>query len=353
MNQSRVTNGPAPSDLKSELEELERRLRADLGAGGAFLRREGLRLLDSGGKRLRPAMTIAAGHLGVYDRERVLPVAASVELIHMATLVHDDVIDAAALRRGTATTYARYGAHTAVYTGDWLLVKALHALSALGKSVGADPGDTASKSRSSIPEQLVAGLEALCTGEVDQYLGRGRIPGLRAYLTRIEKKTAALFSVACAAGAAASGQDEPVVAECTAFGRAFGIAFQIQDDLLDVGSSAGVLGKPVSHDLLQGIATLPFLLAAKSDAGFRRRLEAFFQEAGAARPEGLAMRPGLRPSSGPLAAAVRSLVAEMVALGGVRDAQALARRYQDEAKEHLSMLPPSSGRDMLEDLARL
>lgn len=342
MNRTTAPDGYPLSVLKPELLELERRLREDLGAGGPFLRREGLRLLDSGGKRLRPAMTISAGHLGAYERERVLPAAAAIELIHMATLVHDDVIDEAKTRRGSATTFARHGAHTAVYSGDWLLVKALRSLSAMDAPLaGGGPQGSAAPKRSSVPDALVSGLESLCAGEVDQYLGRGRIPSLRAYLSRIERKTAALFAASCAAGAAAAGLDERVVRHCGAFGRAFGIAFQIQDDLLDVGALDAPAGKPTAHDLRQGIATLPYLLAARSSKAYRERLEAFFREAAAAEP------------TDALSAPVRRLTQEMERLGGIEAARATVLRYENEAREHLSMLPASSGRDMLAALARL
>ena len=346
MNRTTASDGYPLSVLAPEMKELERRLREDLGAGGPFLRREGLRLLDSGGKRLRPAMAIAAGHLGEYDRESVLPAAAAVELIHMATLVHDDVIDEAKTRRGAATTFARHGAHTAVYSGDWLLVKALRSLSALdapraGEApAGAIGGGGVSK-RSNVPDALVSGLESLCAGEVDQYLGRGRIPSLRAYLSRIERKTAALFSASCAAGATASSLDDAVVRHCAAFGRAFGIAFQIQDDLLDVGALDAPAGKPTSHDLRQGIATLPFLLAARSDRAYRASLEAFFREAAAA------------DANDGLSVPVRRLTAEMEKRGGIDAARGYVLRFENEAREHLSMLPASSGRDMLAALAKL
>ncbi len=332
--------GQVLSDLAPQLQELERRLREDLGAGGPFLRREGLRLLDSGGKRLRPSMAIAAGHLGAYDPTRVLPVAAAVEMIHMATLVHDDVIDAAPTRRGAATTYALHGAHTAVYTGDWMLVKALRSLSTLEEALL--PADEKGvRHRSAVPEVLVAGLESLCAGEVDQYLGRGRIPSVKTYLSRIERKTAALFAAACAAGAAASGQDEAVVRTCAEFGRAYGIAFQIADDLLDVGGvTSGPAGKPTGHDLVQGIATLPYLLAAKASPEFRADLEVYFRDGGA-------------PGAPPLPDRVQALTRGMAGLGGVEAARRTARRYLDEAKERLATLPPSTGRDMLSELSRL
>ena len=343
MNRSTAPDGQVLSVLGPQLKELERRLREDLGAGGPFLRKEGLRLLESGGKRLRPSMAIAAGHLGAYDASRVLPVAAAIEMIHMATLVHDDVIDGAPLRRGAATTFALHGAHTAVYTGDWMLVKALRALSALDDALsGRDVRSPAPGGRrATVPETLVEGLEALCAGEVDQYLGRGRLPSVKTYLSRIERKTAALFAAACAAGAAAVDLDDSVVRTCAEFGRAYGIAFQIADDLLDVGGiAAGPAGKPVAHDLVQGIATLPYLLAAKASPDYRARLEYHFREVGTpgapARPE-----------------RVLALTHEMTALGGVEAAHRVALRHLDEAEERLATLPPSVGRDMLAELSRL
>ncbi len=346
MIRTTAPDGLPLSDLAPELQELERRLRVELGAGGSFLRAEGLRLLDSGGKRLRPAMALAAAHLGAYDRERALPVAAAIELIHMATLVHDDVIDAAPTRRGSPTTYARHGAHAAVYAGDWLLVKALRSLAAVEDAFARSDGGAGRRGRggatrrSPVPDALVAGLESLIGGEVEQYVGRGRLPSVRTYLSRIERKTAALFEAACAAGAATAGLPDDAVKASAAFGRAYGIAFQIHDDLLDVSGSARAAGKPLAHDLRQGIATLPYLLAAKKDAAFRTRLQAYFR-AGA---EGSAL-------AGPEEA--RRLTAEMRALGGDAAARGIARTYADEAESWRAKLPDAPGRAMLAALARL
>lgn len=251
--------------LKAEMEALEALLEEEFKESG-FIQSAASRLVLGGGKRLRPALVIASAQTGRYDRGQVLPVAAALEALHTATLIHDDVIDEAGTRRGMPTLHGNYGNHVAIYAGDYLLAKAVMLLS-----------------RSCLPNvelnRLAAAMEAMCTGEVAQYLGRNRVPGLREYLKRIMGKTGILFASACAAGGRAAGLADRDAMRLWRFGMRLGAAFQVRDDLLDIESAAS--GKTSGLDLAGGIVTLPVLLAAANE-DYKRMLSAFFSTGGSA-----------------------------------------------------------------------
>lgn len=244
--------------LAAEMAALEEVLKDEFSLTNVFLRSAADRLFESGGKRLRPALLIASSMTGEYDREKTLPVAAAIEILHTATLVHDDVIDLADTRRGVATLAALHGNHVAILTGDYLLSKTLVMLA-----------------KSNLPDkhklEAAYAVESMCKGEVAQYIDKGVIPSPRAYIKRIIQKTGILFSAACSMGAFLGGHDEADVRKFGRFGLRLGTAFQIRDDLMDLSSGAKAAGKPVGHDLKNGIITLPVLLAARDDS-FKSRL---------------------------------------------------------------------------------
>ncbi len=246
--------------LGAELEALEALLNREFGGSG-FLQDATTKLVTGGGKRLRPALVIASAKLGHYDREKALPVAAALEALHTATLVHDDVIDGAETRRGMPTLHGAMGNHMAIYAGDYLLAKAVLLLSSSSLSSGE-------------LKRMAQAIGAMCTGEVAQYLGRGRVPGYREYLKRIMGKTGVLFAAACAAGGRSGGLDDRSSMLLWRFGMRLGAAFQIRDDILDM---EGADGKPTGRDLADGIVTLPILLAAANE-DYRRALDAFFHD---------------------------------------------------------------------------
>ncbi len=202
-------------------------------------------LLDAGGKRLRPSLVLLAAHAGQYDPETAVPAAAALELLHLASLVHDDVIDEGTLRRGLPTINARWGDALAILAGDYLFGKALSAVSALPSA--------AVRLMGTVIGELVA-------GEVDQQLGRGRVPGLDQYLTRIGRKTAALMAACSRMGAMLGGAAEAQVARLAEYGWWLGLTYQVVDDLLDVRGDPAVLGKTMGMDARRGIATLPAIL---------------------------------------------------------------------------------------------
>lgn len=310
-------------DLAADLDAVDRLLRRELGAGGRFLQEEALRLLSAGGKRLRPVLVLGSARLGDFDQGAARALAAAVEALHMATLVHDDIIDSADKRRGQDTSVHLHGVNLAVYTGDWLLVKSLQLLSGAG---------SATEIRSAVLHRLAEALEEVFTGEVDQYQGRGAIPTLDAYMDRIRGKTAALFAGACAAGAKSAGLEDGRVETAGRFGEAFGMAFQIRDDLMDLLESGDAIGKPASHDLEKGNVTLPILMAAEADEGFRTDLSDYLD-----RWHGASGQAG---GAGHLLARARSL-------GVGERTRTLSERFRQDALQCLEALPEGEGRAIL------
>ncbi|MGE5623847.1 MAG: polyprenyl synthetase family protein [Methanocella sp.] len=241
------------SPVADGLAEVERLLH-DLVAegGGSWLGETVAALLDAGGKRLRPALVLFSAHTGDYRPERVVPGAAAMELLHLASLVHDDVIDDGLLRRGRPTVNSRWGPALAILTGDYLFGKALLALSGLPSPAAGLMG---------------AAIGELVAGEVDQQFSRTEAPGLDRYLTCIGRKTAALMAACCRLGAGLAGASEPVVARLGEYGWWLGMTYQAVDDLLDVRGDPATLGKAVGMDASRGITTLPALLPLEEARG--------------------------------------------------------------------------------------
>ncbi len=218
-------------------------------------------LIEAGGKRLRPALYLLCTKCGEADRQQTLPIAMAIELIHMATLVHDDVIDNAEIRRGVPTASACWGNHTAVLAGDYLFAKAFSVVAALGKN--------------DVLKILSDAVSSMCEGEIIQthYMFN---PDLTEedYLNLIAKKTADFMAVTCQLGGMSAGLLTDEVAALRRFGYLIGMAFQITDDILDLTASAPQLGKPVDNDLRNGIFTLPLIrtLQASSQRAVLRNI---------------------------------------------------------------------------------
>lgn len=210
-----------------------------------------LELLHSGGKMLRPSFVILSSKFGEYDEKRARALAAVVEMFHMATLIHDDIIDEATLRRGKETIQSKYGKNYAVYIGDYLFCVCFKILATLG-SKNTIAVDTMSMSR-------------ICMSEIDQLNSRfDRNVSVKKYLKRISGKTAELFSLSLFIGATESGCSRKVSKLFWEIGHNIGMAFQIIDDILDYTGSDEGIGKNSANDLKQGIYTLPLILALKN-----------------------------------------------------------------------------------------
>lgn len=272
------------------------------------------RLVEANGKLLRPAFVIMGGKFGK-KQKNLIDLAAAIELLHIATLIHDDVIDEADTRRGVESVHARHGVKHAVLTGDWLFSRCF--------SLAVDTS-TLQNAR------LLAVLAgALVSGEIKQDIDRFKWPSSqRSYIRKISGKTAALFSLALRAGAVETKTNPVHVSALTRAGYNAGMAFQIIDDILDYESNAGTMGKPVGKDVRDGLCTLPLILAMRLD------------------PEGTA--PLLGPGM-PDEARVSEIVDAVRRSGAIDDARVVAQGYTKRAMLEIQGLPKGIARDELHD----
>ena len=207
-----------------------------------------LDLFEAGGKRIRPALVLLAAKCGSYDLNRLTPAAIAVELTHAATLVHDDVIDRAQTRRGRPTVAATLGDEPAIVVGDFYFAKA-YELAAVTDSPA-------------VVAILARAVMDICAGEVRQQAIRHRFDAdVEEYMRRIEAKTATLLAACCDIGALLGGIEGAKRSALRDYGRLLGLAFQIADDVLDYEGSEDEIGKPIGHDVAEGFATLPLMLA--------------------------------------------------------------------------------------------
>lgn len=300
------------------LARVEARL-GELASGyGEILSRHATATITAGGKRLRPLLVLlAAGETGAAPdvAERLVRSAAAVELIHSASLVHDDVLDAAPLRRGAPTVVARAGRTIATATGDLLFARAFGALAA-----GGEPDDVRALSNAA---------SALAVGELLQREDAWNVGvSLDRYLRRCQLKTGSLFEAACRLGALAAGQPPTVVEALARFGVRVGLAFQLLDDVLDVAGPASRTGKARGTDLLDGTVTLPLILARERDPALAA----------------LDLR-GLRTAT-----EAEDVCDRIAASGALEQARARALAIVDEARTGLPQLP-SAQRAALELVA--
>ncbi|NLE15705.1 MAG: polyprenyl synthetase family protein [Spirochaetales bacterium] len=240
-------------ELKEHLLQVSRTIENTVATAHTFIRPILLEHVQSVGKMLRPALVMITSALGEHSvTEDAIRVGSVIELIHLASLVHDDIIDSAATRRGKSTIYAKLGAKQAVLAGDFLLAKAL--LLTSGKERGMDS------------RVISAALSRLCESELEQDAGQGDFFISRhTYLRRIAGKTASLFALSCYAGVALQEAEPQKLLLCHRIGYCMGMAFQIQDDILDYAGSASKLGKNTGNDLKCGIPTLPLLYALEQE----------------------------------------------------------------------------------------
>jgi geranylgeranyl pyrophosphate synthase len=203
-------------------------------------------LLAAGGKRIRPTLTLLTGRMLGSDPEKNISLAAAIEMLHTATLVHDDLIDGATLRRGKPTLNTQWPTGATVLTGDYVFAKAARLAA-----------DTASVE---LMKLFAKKLMIMVNGEITQLFGTNSKDRRKCYFDRIYAKTASLFEIAAFGPALLSDCNETVKEEMKSFGYEIGIAFQIVDDVLDFIGDKNLLGKPIAADLRQGLITLPSLL---------------------------------------------------------------------------------------------
>ncbi|MBA2692715.1 MAG: polyprenyl synthetase family protein [Rubrobacter sp.] len=306
-----------PESAFEAIEEVEERLEAVGKRAPAPLVAPALEALTSGGKRLRPLLLVLCAEMGVPDREDLLKAATAIEVLHTATLIHDDIVDGAESRRGVPTAVAKYGREIAVATGDYLFAETFSELAEIG-----DPR---------IIRSFAEASEGLASGELEQYRSNGVVVDVEAYLEHIKLKTAGLFKVACVAGGTLGRLTIRQVDALATYGQALGIAFQMSDDIMDLVGKPGLMGKGIGTDLIEGTVTLPVIFALREgdEAAIRRVLED---------PE---------PSPEDLEAGIEAVLAT----DAIAKTEAWAQGEIDGAIADLDLLPDCPEREFLEMVA--
>lgn len=306
--------------FEADIDRIERDLAHKVALAHPTLRDAALHLLRAGGKRVRPVFVLLCGQFGQYDVQRLVDAAVPLEMIHMATLVHDDVIDCAHTRRGQQTVGARWGAQTAMYVGDFLFGKAIAQLVELDVPA--------------IHRIVSRVMVQMVIGELEQMRWLGVIDQtVRDYLLRIRRKTALLIASSCQIGALVAGASEQCAQQLYMYGYHIGMAFQIQDDLLDFTGTETQLGKRPGSDLRQGNVTLPVLYAAK-DARVREVIAR-------------CLLPGADDS------VKNDAIVLVQRSDGLGEAARLAQRYCARALRVLDRLPNIAARDDLRTTAEV
>ena len=274
-------------------------------------------LLSGSGKKMRPAIALLAGRYGSYNLELLVPLAASIEILHTATLVHDDVIDESAERRGKPTAAALFGNAASVMLGDYMFA---HAAEFIART-----------DNIRVVRNFARTLGRMASGELEQDISAFQYSGdVQRYLDRIGGKTASLFATAAEGGGIVSGAPEPHVEALSRYGESLGMAFQIVDDILDFTGDPEVMGKPTGSDLREGTLTLPALFYMQQqpdDNPVKRAFDDIDRDAN-----------------------ITLAIEQIRGSGALDEAAQAAQRFGERAREALAELPASEQSERLDGL---
>lgn len=306
------------SFLNSDIDIIEKTLEETIQANSLLLRQTSLHTLQAGGKRIRPVFVLLGGKFGHYDINVMKNVAVALELIHMASLVHDDVIDDAEIRRGKPTIKAKWGNRVAMYTGDYILALSLEMITNINKPAA--------------HKILANTIVEVCIGEIQQIKDKYRFnQNFRDYFRRIKRKTALLIATSCQLGAIAADADESVHTKLYRFGYYVGMSYQIIDDILDFTSTEKALGKPAGGDLLQGNITAPVLFAMENRS-IRKEIEKVTEN--------------MRQEE------IGKIITLINQSDAIEKSMALSNLYLDKALKILGNLPENRAKQTLQDIAK-
>ena len=308
--------------IEKDMAEIELFLFDFVRQGSGAIPEVGSYIIRAGGKRLRPALAVLSARLCGYDGPDLVPYAALFELIHSATLLHDDVVDGAAVRRGRPSVNTAWSSDVSVVAADFLIARVFQILT--------DRGDMRTL------RLVTSTITRMTSGEIFQLGNAGSTDvDVAVYLEAIVNKTAELMAAACRTGALLSGASEELGVALAGYGENLGVAFQIVDDVLDYSAEIEAFGKELGQDLREGKVTLP-LIAALRKAGpeERRPVEAIIRSGAVGERE------------------VGTVMAFIERHGGIREARALAERYADGAIEALAPFSSCPEREALAALAR-
>lgn len=302
--------------IQDELHQVDMLMSAQAGAHHADLQAALSHLIRSGGKRVRPVVTILTGKILCADPKATITLSAAIELLHTATLVHDDLIDGSLLRRGIPTLNSHWSPGATVLTGDFIFAKAA--------KLAAETGSVA------VMQLFAETLAIIVNGEIVQMFDSKGLANRENYYERIYAKTASMFELATGAAALLSPADDQTQQTARRFGYELGMAFQIVDDVLDFIGEQNTVGKPIGSDLRQGLITLPALYYLEhnpNDPDMRVVLNRQWNQA-----------------------QIERLVAAVRASGAVQHALDEAAQFVARAQSLLRALPESSARQPLLDL---
>ena len=319
-----IGNAVLEAAIAPRLAVIEERLRDAVAQSDRLADDTSRHLVDAGGKRLRPMLTLLTAQLGDASRPEVVDAAVVVELTHLATLYHDDVMDSAPTRRGAPSAHEVWGNSVAILTGDLLFARASNVVAGLGPTAVRIQAET---------------FERLCLGQLHETVGPSpEEDPVRHYLQVLADKTGSLIATSARFGAMFAGCDRAVVDQVRAYGEYAGVAFQLADDVLDVRSDGAVSGKTPGTDLREGVATMPVLLL--------RRLVA----AGDAQPEDVKL---LADIDGDLSsdAALQSVVERLRGHEVLTQTSDLAHQWSARAVSAIASLPAGPVREALETFA--
>ncbi|HWL07980.1 MAG TPA: polyprenyl synthetase family protein [Planctomicrobium sp.] len=307
--------------LGDSLHKVEQRFAAELASTNPYISDILEHTRRFQGKRLRPMLCLLAAHATGAIQEEHLILAAVVEMIHTATLVHDDVLDEADVRRHVATVNVRWNNQTSVLYGDFLFTHAFHL--------------AASTNSAQACRMIGRATNRVCEGELLQTRNRGNLSLTeQEYFSIIDGKTAELCAVSCEIGAVYSGANDDVVAAMERYGRKLGIAFQIADDVLDLTGLKTSVGKTLGTDLAQQKLTLPVIrLLQNSSAAEKEVLQLQLES------------PGEESQAG--------ILRQLQESGAIEDSLEIARRYASEACQELAQLPDSPAKELLLQMPEL
>ena len=306
------------SFLNSDINVIEKKLEETIQADSSLLKQASMHTLQAGGKRIRPIFVLLAGKFGHYDINVMKNVAVALELIHMASLVHDDVIDDADLRRGQPTVKSKWDNQIAMYTGDFVFALSLELMANINKPAA--------------HKILASTIVEVTLGEIQQIKDKYRFnQNFRDYLRRIKRKTALLIAASCQLGAIAADVDESLHKKLYRFGYYVGMSFQITDDILDFTSTEEELGKPAGSDLLQGNITAPALFAMENE-DILREIKMVHEE--------------MEPSK------IEHIISLIKQSGAIEKSVALSDLYLDKALAILEELPTNKAKKTLRDIAK-
>ena len=305
--------------VQSGLLEVETLLRAQADGAHLDLRAALDHLLASGGKRIRPALCLLTGQMLAGSHEKLVTLSAAVEMLHTATLVHDDLIDGALLRRGMPTLNARWTPAATVLTGDFMFARAAKL---------AAEADTLP-----LMKLFAETLAIIVNGELTQLFSSRGVISREDYAKRIHAKTASLFEMATRAAAVVSPVDEETVEAMRQYGYFLGMAFQIMDDILDFTGEQETVGKPVGSDLLQGLVTLPAIYYAETHPND---------------PDVVCLNGGCYTEQERMERLIEAIRNSSAVVRSMQEAE----DYVERASEKLAAMPDNEEKQALQELAR-